>query len=343
MATPTITEHQTRSDRHTTHYLACGPADGTPVIFLHGWPDLALGWRHQLLALGALGFRALAPDMRGYGQSTVHPAKTDYALEACVADMLELLASTGREAAVWVGHDLGAPVAWAIASHHPERTLAVAALCVPYMPQGMSPPKLVELVDRSVYPITEFPVGQWDYQLHYLENFDHAVAELGANPVNTVKAMFRAGSPAHAGKPSPTALLRKRGGWFGKAGAAPDLPLDRSVMSNDELRHYADALARNGFAGPNSWYTNGERNDAYMQASVNGGRLAMPALFIHASYDAICETLKSPLAGPMRAHCARLTELTVDAGHWAAQEQSERVNAGLARWLANDLARAWRC
>ena len=126
-------------------------ADGTPVIFLHGWPDLALGWRHQLLALGALGFRALAPDMRGYGQSTVHPAKTDYALEACVADMLELLASTGREAAVWVGHDLGAPVAWAIASHHPERTLAVAALCVPYMPQGMSPPKLVELVDRSGY------------------------------------------------------------------------------------------------------------------------------------------------------------------------------------------------
>ena len=106
------------------------PADGTPVIFLHGWPDLALGWRHQLLALGALGFRALAPDMRGYGQSTVHPAKTDYALEACVADMLELLASTGREAAVWVGHDLGAPVAWAIASHHPERTLAVAALLV---------------------------------------------------------------------------------------------------------------------------------------------------------------------------------------------------------------------
>ena len=74
MATPTITEHQTRSDRHTTHYLACGPADGTPVIFLHGWPDLALGWRHQLLALGPRGFRALAPEMRGYVQSTVHPA-----------------------------------------------------------------------------------------------------------------------------------------------------------------------------------------------------------------------------------------------------------------------------
>ena len=280
--------------------------------------------------------------MRGYGASTVHPDPADYALEPLVDDMLELLGALGRDAAVWVGHDLGAPVAWALASHHRERCLGVAALCVPYLPQGGSPEKLIELVDRELYPAAEYPAGQWDYQLHYRESFEHAVAELGANPVNTVKAMFRVGSPAHQGKPAPSATLRKRGGWFGKAGAAPDLPLDHGVLSDEELQQYASALARNGFRGPCSWYMNGARNDAYMQRSPDGGRLAMPALFFHAAYDTICETLRSPLARPMRAHCDNLTELTVASGHWMAQEQPERVNAGLVRWLAVQLPGAWR-
>src|SRR5260370_7420742 len=71
-----VTEHIVRTDRHTSFYLACGPADGTPIIFVHGWPELSLSWRHQLACLGNLGFRAMAPDMRGYGRATpktAHP------------------------------------------------------------------------------------------------------------------------------------------------------------------------------------------------------------------------------------------------------------------------------
>src|ERR687887_286816 len=120
-----VTEHVVRTARHMTFYLACGPADGTPLIFLHGWPELAISWRHQLGCFGDLGFRAIAPDMRGYGRSTVHPNCSDYALEQVVGDMLELLDSLGRQAAVWVGHDWGSPVAWSLASHVPERCLGV--------------------------------------------------------------------------------------------------------------------------------------------------------------------------------------------------------------------------
>lgn len=105
-----MTEHTTKTNRHTTFYLAAGPKEGPLIIFLHGWPELSISWRHQLPALASLGFRAIAPDMRGYGRSSIHPRSSDYAQELIVQDMLELLDSLGRERAVWVGHDWGSPV-----------------------------------------------------------------------------------------------------------------------------------------------------------------------------------------------------------------------------------------
>ena len=66
--TVSITEHVTKSKRHTTFYQAAGPEDGPRLIFVHGWPELSISWRHQLPALAAIGFRCIAPDMRGYGR-----------------------------------------------------------------------------------------------------------------------------------------------------------------------------------------------------------------------------------------------------------------------------------
>src|SRR5205807_9875054 len=115
--TQPITAHTARTGRHASFYLACGPENGTAVIFVHGWPELSISWRHQLPVFGGLGFRAIAPDMRGYGRSSVYPRHADYAQEEIVADMIELLDSLGAEQAVWVGHDWGAPVVWGIAQH----------------------------------------------------------------------------------------------------------------------------------------------------------------------------------------------------------------------------------
>ena len=63
---------------------------------MHGWPELSISWREQLPVFAALGFRAIAPDMRGYGRSSVYPRHEDYALEEIVADMVELLGALGR-------------------------------------------------------------------------------------------------------------------------------------------------------------------------------------------------------------------------------------------------------
>ena len=163
----TITEHTVKTDRHTTFYLAAGPEDGPPVIFVHGWPELSISWRHQLPALAALGFRAIAPDMRGYGRSSVYAQHGDYAQEHIVRDMLELIDALGQEKAVWVGHDWGSPVVWNMASHHPDRCHAVANLCVPYYTLERGLEHTLTLVDRDLYPEDTYPAGQWDYMRYY--------------------------------------------------------------------------------------------------------------------------------------------------------------------------------
>src|SRR5216684_2923381 len=104
-----VTEHTAKTNRHTTFYLAAGPENGPLIIFIHGWPELSISWRYQLPALAALGFRAIAPDMRGYGRSSVYGRSSDYAQEPIVRDMLDLLDSLARSRAVWVGHDWGQP------------------------------------------------------------------------------------------------------------------------------------------------------------------------------------------------------------------------------------------
>src|SRR5262249_56234629 len=97
-----LTEHVAMSTRHTTFYLSCGPAGAPLMIFVHGWPELSLSWRHQLPCFASLGFRAIAPDMRGYGRSHIYRSHEDYRLEVIVEDMLELLDALGADKAVWV-------------------------------------------------------------------------------------------------------------------------------------------------------------------------------------------------------------------------------------------------
>ena len=336
-----ITEHVVRTDRHRTFYLASGPADAPAIVFVHGWPELSISWRHQLPCFGALGFRAIAPDMRGYGRSSVYGRHEDYALEHIVRDMLELLDGLGRDRAIWVGHDWGSPVVWSLASHHPDRCHGVANLCVPYVAGGFAPPALIPLVDRAVYPADRYPAGQWEYQLFYEERFDVARAGFEANIANTVKALFRKGNPGAKGKPSRTAEVRRDGGWFGGSGQAPDVPRDADVLTEEDFRRYVAALEANGFFGPDSWYMNADRNTAYAARAANGGAIDLPVLFLHGEYDYTCETVASRLAEPMRKDCRDLTEAVVASGHWMAQEKPAAVNAALTRWLAARFPQLW--
>jgi len=336
-----VSENLLRTPHHTTAYLACGAVDAPLLVFVHGWPELSISWRHQLPVFAALGFRVFAPDMRGYGGSGVYHEHEAYALENIVTDMLELIDSSGHDKAFWVGHDWGSPVVWAIASHHPERCHGVANLCVPYFPRGFGATDLIALVDRSIYPADQFPAGQWEYQLFYREHFDTARRHFEANIEATVRALFRKGDPNGKGKPSRLAYVRRNGGFFGPVGVAPDVPRDTDVLTQADLVAYTQALTRNGFYGPGSWYMNAAANQAYADRSLHGGRLSMPVLFLHAEYDYTCETVSSRLADPMRAQCANLTEVVLATGHWMAQENPVAVNKALVAWLCEQFPRLW--
>ncbi len=335
-----VTEHTAKTKRHTTFYLAAGPEDGPLVIFIHGWPELSISWRYQLNALAALGFRAVAPDMRGYGRSSIYPRSSDYAQELIVQDMLELIDSIGRERAIWVGHDWGSPVVWNLASHYPERCAGVANLCVPYYTIERGLDHTVTLVDRQVYPEAEYPAGQWDYMRHYEENFAEAIAPMDANVYKFLKLAYRKGNPDGDGKPAITANARRNRGMLG-GGQIPDLPRDGDVVSEEDLSAYASALERNGFSGPSSWYLNHRANAEYARAARNDGYLDMPVLFLNARYDYILECTHSRLAEPMRKYCRNLTEETIRTGHWMAQEKPGEVNAALVKWLATSVPEVW--
>ena len=330
----TIAERTLRTERHTTFYFEAGPPDGPLLIFVHGWPALSIMWRRQLEHFAALGYRCVAPDMRGYGGSGAPHDRAAYALEHIVHDMLELLHALGAQRAIWIGHDWGSAVVWALAAHHPELCRAVVSLCVPYFANGFAPSTVIPLVDRNVYPEAKYPAGQWDYQLFYEQDFDGARAAFEADLPATFKALYRAGSAKDKGRPSPTARITRDGGWFGGTGRAPDVPRDPAVLSEHELAEYVAAFGRTGFFGANAWYTNNDRNLDYAAHAHDGGVLRLPVLFMHAAYDTVCETVDSRLAEPMRRDCTDLTERIVDAGHWLPREKPDEVNAAVEAWLA---------
>jgi soluble epoxide hydrolase / lipid-phosphate phosphatase len=318
---------------HRTSYLEAGPADGPLLVLVHGWPGIAWTWRHQLDHFAERGFHVVAPDLRGYGHSTVYADPSQYGQELVVRDMLALVDHLGVERAIWVGHDWGCPTIWNVAAHYPERCVAAAALAVPFGSLERGLDTLVATVDRQRYPRERFPFGQFDYMAFYESSSARVTQVFDANPGNSVKALFRRGDPTiHAGS-VPRAAISEAGGWFGGADAAPDATLESTVLTADDYAELTESLTRNGFHGPSCYYLNHGANAAYATSAPRGGRLELPVLFVGADYDPVADLTNPSTLTAMRATCADLTVRTVGAGHWLHMEQPQRVNEIIQRWL----------
>ena len=109
-------------------YYEVGPrGQGVPLIFCHGFPELAFSWRHQLAACEAAGVWAIAPDQRGYGLTERPAAVTDYDMEHLTGDLIGLLDHLGAAKGVFVGHDWGGIVVWQMPLMHPDRVAGKSA------------------------------------------------------------------------------------------------------------------------------------------------------------------------------------------------------------------------
>lgn len=318
---------------HTTSYLQAGPAEGPALVFVHGWPGLAVTWRHQIEHFSSRGYQVIAPDMRGYGSSTIHEEPSAYRQELVVLDLIGLLDGVGLQQAIWVGHDWGSPTVWNVAAHFPERCAGAATLAVAFGTLERGFPGLLSRVDRTRYPADSDPFGQFDYMAFYETDPDRVTAVFDANPGNTVKALFRRGDPGARTHRAPTSTVTRDGGWFGGADEAPDLPLDRAVLDDDDYAALTSALQRNGFHGPTCYYLNHENNARYAAAALDDGKLSVPVLFIGAEYDQVADIHVASGHVAMRESCTDLTEATIPAGHWLQLERADEVNVLIESWL----------
>lgn len=320
--------------RHTTFYWEAGPARGPLMIFVHGWPELGLMWRAQVEFFAARGWHCVAPDMRGYGASSVPGKAEDYALSEIVQDMVELHDHFGGKPAVWVGHDLGSPVIGALAAHHSKRCRGLGLISVPYSPDAFALSSVLPLVDRTLYPADQYPDGQWDYYRFYLTNFDQAVADFDADVARSLSIIYRSGSPDSVGRAYRSAMITKNGGWFGTAHRAPDIQPDPAIWSAGDFDALVKAFRVTGFRPGNSWYLNDDANIAYARAAPDRGRIAQPVLFINGDWDGICDITRSHLGDPMREKCADLSITTLEGAHWLPLERAAETNQALENWLS---------
>ena len=190
------------------------------------------------------------------------------------------------------------------------------------------------LVDRDLYPADEYPVGQWDYWLLHREHFARTVHVFEADVRATFAASYQAGTSDALGKLAITADMRAKGGWFGSARSAPDVPRDEALMPQDDFDALVAAFEATGFGGADAWYLNDADNMAFAAEAPNFGRIDLPVLFLHAEWDTVCDTVHSRLAEPMREDCSDLTEVTIAGGHMLMLERPTEVNAAISGWLS---------
>jgi pimeloyl-ACP methyl ester carboxylesterase len=334
MASSLLTARSVRTPRHTTHYWESGPSNGPLMILLHGWPGIGLMWRAQMEAFAAEGWHCVAPDMRGYGGSSVPSAPEAYALQQFVDDMVELHEHLGTKPAVWVGHDLGSPVAGALAAHHPKRVRGVVLCSVPYFPDAFALASVLPLVDRSLYPADQYPDGQWSYYRFYQTHFDQTVADFDADIPSSLAAIYRQGDPASVGKVYRSALVAQRGGWFATAHRAPSVTPDTALWPTNDFAVLVEAFRKTGFRPANAWYLNDPANIAYAHAAPDSGRLHQPVLFINGDLDGLCDITRSRLGDPMKAACSNLDVIGLKTGHWLPLEQKNELVQSIKSWIS---------
>jgi pimeloyl-ACP methyl ester carboxylesterase len=295
---------------------------GPPVILAHGFPELAYSWRHQLPALAAAGYRAVAPDQRGYGGSTRPEEVEAYDILHLTGDLIALLDDLGEERAVFVGHDWGSMVVWQMALLHPERVAGVCGMSVPFIPRAPLPP--LQLL-RAAFGDSFF------YILHFQEP-GVADADLAADPATTMRRLLagtKVSQDAEAAAGAAALMAADDGRGFVDRIPEPDgLP---DWLSQDELDVYVETFSRTGFTGGISWYRNIDRNWE-LTPQLAGRKVEVPSLFISGALDpVIAMSPPSTQEGWLTDH--RGDVFVDDAGHWVQQEKPDEVNAALIGFL----------
>jgi len=292
---------------------------GPLVLLCHGWPELWYSWRHQLVALAAAGFRAVAPDMRGFGRTTAPDDVAAYTIFHTVGDMVALVAALGEKRAVIAGHDWGAPVAWHAALMRPDLFPAVVAMSVPHRRRGaMAPLETLRKAGKADY-----------YWLYFQERA--AEDEFARDPAFTLRCLFHVGFGETPRAEKMSLYVDRAKGLLGPPREIPIPPW----LTEADLDVFAAEYRRSGFRGGLNWYRNIDRNWE-LTAPWQGATIDQPALFIAGSNDAVITgSMGKRALDEMDTVVTNLRrKVLIDgAGHWIQQERPDEVNAALIAFL----------
>ncbi|OJF84307.1 alpha/beta fold hydrolase [Nocardia seriolae] len=291
--------------------------EGFPVVFCHGFPHTWFMWHRQLDALAAAGYRALAPDLRGYGRTDAPEDPAAYTNEAVIGDLLALLDDIGAEKAVFVGLDFGAQLVWELSLREPARVAAAMVLNNPFAPR---PPRA---------PSAYWTKAAERHFLHlsYFQTPGVADAELAADPRSFLARVYYSLSADYHYLDTwknPPGL-----GYLDVLPQAPALPWP--WLSQSEFDTLVADFERTGFTGGLNWYRNLDRNWD-LTAAYADAEIEVPTYFLYGENDPDMEGFsgRDPLA-TLRANVSDLREVVEvpGAGHLVQLEQTEAVNAFL--------------
>ena len=302
---------------------------GPAVVMCHGFPGLWYSWRHQMQAIAAAGWRAIALDMRGYGRSSRPTSVNDYSVDQQIGDLLGVLDAFELEDAVFVGHDFGAPLVWSLSVRQPARVRGVAALSVPY---GYA------LGDSTIKPTDMYAgiAAQHFFHMHYFQQPGVADRELGADPTRFLTHLFWALSAR--GNLLDWTNYPSEGTGYLDVLAEPAIALPWDWLSEADMAVYVNEFTR---PGNDTAFTGGL--NSYRVADINwrldkpyvGQDVTVPAVFIAGGEDPVMQLMSNDALRIMQEKVSDLRGIHVvqDAGHFVQQEQAAATNAHLLEFL----------
>jgi pimeloyl-ACP methyl ester carboxylesterase len=294
---------------------------GPLVFFCHGWPESWYSWKHQIKALAQAGFRAVAPDMRGYGGTDKPEAIEAYTLLHIVGDIVGLANALGETSAVIVGHDWGAPVAWHGALMRPDLFRAVVGMSVPY-----APPSGIDFIaflkERGIT----------NFYMQYFQAPGVAEAELEKDVRNALRRIVHTASGDFPEEGRGFARIPEGGTFLSNTVDPPTLP---AWFTETDLAYYVGEFERAGFRGGLNWYRNLSRN-AGLVAPWRGMAIRQPSLFVAGARDGVLRfpNAKAQIeAFAKTLPACRGVHILEGAGHWVQRERAAEVSDLLVRFL----------
>ncbi|XP_037030773.1 bifunctional epoxide hydrolase 2-like [Bradysia coprophila] len=292
------------------HYVDENPTSSNPLLLIHGWPDLWIGWREQIQFLVELGYRVIVPSLRGFGETDAPEDPAEYGFGTVCKDLAGLLDHLEIPTITVIGHDWGGAVTWRFGQFYPERVKALASFCTPYF----VPAKQEVTLEQIVQVLPNFK-----YQIYLCT--PEAEKDINENVGKFFRRIFRPITDIDGPLIDPKTNRLAEG--------RPDR-IRHEMVPEKVMEYYIKTFTERGARGGLNWYKQTHNN--YVQCKDLDAIINKPAMMVTAELD---KALPPSMAEKMIDYIPGVEmHLVAGSGHWILWEKPEECNKFLREFLA---------